>query len=142
MEFLNVVMSTVQQSFGGSATDLIIAVTGLVAAIGGILAGVAGFMKAGKAKDFATTAGQVAQMANQKAVESKDRIKSTLNAVYELTPEDKKAVLKELIPKMDQLTEEVVKGTQQVNIIKEQIPEFDANKLNVPREKFRTEPIV
>ena len=142
MEFLNVLMQVAQESFGGSATNLIIAITGLVAAIGGIVGVAATFMKAGRAKDFAIQAGQVAQMANQKAVEGKDRIKSTLNAVYELTPEDKKALLRELIPKMDQLAEEVNKGTAQVNVINEQIPEFNANKLRVPREKFETKPII
>jgi hypothetical protein len=142
MEFLNVVMSVVQQSFGGSATDLIIAVTGLIAAIGGIVVAVASRFASSKARDFAISAGQVAQMANQKAVESKDRIKTGLNAMYELTPEDKKALLRELIPKMDQLAEEVNKGTAQVNVINEQIPEFNAKNLKVPREKFDTKPIV
>ena len=141
MEFINAIMQVAQESFGGSATNLIIAVTGLVAAIGGIVGVAASFMKAGRAKDFAVQAGQVAQMANQKAVEAKDRIKTGLNAVYELTPAEQKVLLKELIPKMDQLAEEVNKGTAQVNVINEQIPEFNANRLKVPREKFETKPI-
>jgi hypothetical protein len=142
MEFLSVLMQVTQESFGGSATNLILSTTGLVAAIGTAAGTIAVFFKASRARDFAIQAGQVAQMANQKAVEAKDRIKTGINAMYELTPEEQKAVLKELIPKMDQLAEEVSKGTAQVNVINEQIPEFNANKLKVPRERFDTKPIV
>ena len=133
-------MQVVQESFGTSATNLIVAITGLAGAIGGILLAVGGYMKAGKAKDFAISAGQIGQMANQKATEAKDRIATGLDAVYQLAPEEQKKVLNETIPRLDRLRKEVEAGTAQVERINSIIPEFNANNLDVPREKFQTKP--
>lgn len=128
------------QTFGESTAELVTSVALLIGAIGGIIAGVAGFMKAGKARDFAISAGQVAQLGAQKAVEAKDRVKGVTDALYTLTPADQKKVLDSLIPSMTKMTEEVNVGTAQVNKIDALFPEFQANKLEVPREKFQTKP--
>ena len=138
--FEALIQSVVQQSFAGSATDLIIAVTGLAGAIGGILIAVSGYMKAGKAKDFALQAGQVGQMANQKATEAKDRIATGIDAFYQLAPEANKKQLDATIPDMNKLRQEVQAGTAQVERIDTIIPEFKSSNLNVPREKFNTKP--
>jgi hypothetical protein len=140
MVFEALIQQVVQQSFASSATDLIIAVTGLAGAIGGILIAVSGYMKAGKAKDFALQAGQVGQMANQKATEAKDRIATGIDAFYQLAPEEQKKVLDATIPDMNKLKQEVKAGTAQVDRIDSIIPEFKAKNLDVPREKFATKP--
>lgn len=133
-------MQAAEASFAASATDLLIAVTGLIAAIGAILIGISGFMKAGRAKNFALQAGQVAQVANQKAVESKDRIQTGLDAIYQLAPAEQKKILDETMPKLDQLKKEVEVGTAQVDRINSILPDFNANKLPLPREDFETLP--
>ena len=138
--FEQLLMQAAEASFAASATDLLIAVTGLIAAIGAILIGLSGFMKAGKAKNFALQAGQVAQVANQKAVESKDRIQTGLDAIYQLAPAEQKKVLDETMPKLDQLKKEVEVGTAQVDRINSILPDFNANKLSIPREDFETKP--
>ena len=138
--FEQLLMQVVQESFASSASNLIIAITGLAGAIGGILLALSGYMKAGKAKDFAISAGQIGQMANQKATEAKDRIATGLDAIYQLAPEEQKKVLNETIPRLDKLRQEVQAGTAQVERINSVIPEFNSNNLNVPREKFNTKP--
>jgi hypothetical protein len=139
-ELTNVVMQVAESTFATSATDLILAVTALAAAIGSILLGVSGFMKAGKAKDFAISAGQVSQMANQKATESKQRISTGIDAFYNLAPAEQKAQLDNTLPDMKKLTEEIKTGTAQVDRINSIIPEFKAANLAVPREDFETKP--
>ena len=132
-----------QAGFAESSAALLETVAVLVIAIGGIVSGVAGFMKAGRAKDFAIAAGQASQVYGQKAVEAKDRVKGVVDALYQLTPEEQKKVLDKTIVPMSQITEEVRKGTEQVNKIDDLFPEFQASKIaDLPRESFDTRPAV
>ena len=132
----------IQQGFASSSTELILAVGALVGVLGPLIIAIAGYMKAGRAKDIATAAGQGATLASQKSVEYADRIRSILQAGYNLTPEEQKKVLDAVTPDMDKLREQVKVGTEQIRIISDNLPleaRADSN-VTLPRERFNTKP--
>jgi chemotaxis protein histidine kinase CheA len=137
----SVIMQAASQSFSSSTTELILAISALVGVVATILTSVAAFMKAGRAKDVATAAGQAGTLGAQKTVEFADRIRNILAAGYNLSPEEAKTAADRVVPEMDKLTQQIKTGTEQVRVVKDNLPiEARADSVNMPREKFSTKP--
>jgi UPF0716 family protein affecting phage T7 exclusion len=130
-----------------SYTALITAVGTLVGTIGSIIGVAVVFIRNKQTKAIAEQVGLGMVTFGQKTVENTDRIRNLTRAGYELSPEEAKTFLKQNQQGADQLTESVRKGTEQLQIIKENLPQPTAQKIEtlkktLPHEGFNTEPTV
>lgn len=140
--FESLILSTAE-GFAESSTGLITAIGILIGAAAPLVIAIAGYMKAGKAKDIATTAGQGMTLFGQKTNEYADRIKNILQAGYNLSPEQAKEAANSVVDDIDKLTTQIQVGTQQFNVIRDNLPleaRADSNQ-SLPREGFNTKPL-
>lgn len=130
-----------------SYTALITAIGTLVGTIGSIIGVAVVFIRNKQTKAIAEQVGLGMVTFGQKTVENTDRIRNLTRAGYELSPEEAKTFLVQHKQGADQLTESVKKGTEQLEIIKENLPQTTTTKINalgktLPTESFETKPTV
>lgn len=116
----------IMQAAAATADPNITIVSTMIVTGAGAVTAIISFLKSKEAKDLAGLAGKVGLMGTQKATEAKA-------IALKLAPEEKQDLVR-------QIAEEVKTGMKQVNAMTEKRPEFDPQKLDVPREGFDTRP--
>jgi hypothetical protein len=126
-------------------TAFITAIGTLVGTIGSIIGVAVVFIRDTRTKALAQQVGLGMVTFGQKTVENTDRIRNLTKAAYELSPEEAKTFLEQNRMKVEQLTESVNKGTQQLEVIKDNLPgdttaKISAWRITLPHEPFDTRP--
>jgi hypothetical protein len=128
-----------------SYTALIVAIGTMVGTVGSIIGVVAVFIRNKKTREEAQQIGLGMVTFGQKTVENTDRIRNLIKAGYYMSPEEAKKFLEENKMKADQLTESVNVGTEQLEVIKDNMPGSTTAKISawrktLPHESFDTKP--
>ena len=122
----------------------ITAIGTLVGTIGSIIGVVVVFIRDTRTKALAQQVGLGMVTFGQKTVENTDRIRNLTKAAYEHLPQAK-TFLEENRMKVEQLTESVNKGSEQLEVIKDNLPgdttaKISAWKITLPRKTYDTRP--
>lgn len=126
-------------------TALIVAVGTMVGTIGSIIGVVAVFIRDNRTKALTQQVGLGMVTFGQKTVENTDRIRNLARVAYELSPEEAKKFLEQNKMKVEQLAESVNRGTEQLEVIKDNLPGDTTTKISawrktLPHEPFDTRP--
>lgn len=129
-----------------SYTAFIVAIGTLVGTIGSIIGVIAVFIRNAQTKALTQQVGLGMETFGQKTIENTDRIRKLAKAGYELSPEEAKKFLQDNKMTVDNLTESVVKGVEQLEVIKDNLPgdttkKISAWKKTLPSESFETKPV-
>jgi hypothetical protein len=141
----NVTVTDDRDDIVTSITALIVAIGTLVGTIGSIIGVVVVFIKNKQTKEIATQIGVGMSTFGQKTVENTDRIRNLTRASVELSPEEARKFLAGKRQDIDQLTESVKRGTEQLKTIEENLPKPTMEKIKMvknglPQESFDTRP--
>ena len=125
-------------------TAFITAIGTLVGTIGSIIGVVVVFIRGTRTKAMAQQVGLGMVTFGQKTVENTERIRNLTKAAYEHLPQAK-TFLEENRMKVEQLTESVIKGSAQLDVIKDNLPgdttaKISAWKMTLPHETYDTRP--
>jgi hypothetical protein len=126
-------------------TAFITAIGTLVGTIGSIIGVALVFIRDTRTKALAQQVGLGMVTFGQKTVENTDRIKNLTKAAYDQLPEEAKTFLEENRMKVEHLTESVNRGSEQLEVIKDNLPgdttaKISAWRKTLPHEPFDTRP--
>jgi hypothetical protein len=126
-------------------TAFVTAIGTLVGTIGSIIGVAVVFIRDTKTKALAQQVGLGMVTFGQKTVENTDRIRNLAKVAYDLSPEEAKQFLEQNRMKMEQLTESVNRGSEQLEVIKDNMPgdttaKISAWRKTLPHEPFDTRP--
>ena len=126
-------------------TAFVTAIGTLVGTIGSIIGVAVVFIRDTRTKALAQQVGLGMVTFGQKTVENTDRIRNLAKVAYELSPEESKKFLEQNRMKVEQLTESVNRGSEQLEVIKDNIPgdttaKISAWRKTLPHEPFDTRP--
>ena len=126
-------------------TAFITAIGTLVGTIGSIIGVAVVFIRDTRTKALAQQVGLGMVTFGQKTVENTDRIRNLTKVTYENLPGEAKTFLEQNRMKVEQLTESVNRGSEQLEVIKDNLPGDTTAKISawrntLPRESFDTRP--
>ena len=126
-------------------TAFITAIGTLVGTIGSIIGVAVVFIRDTRTKALAQQVGLGMVTFGQKSVENTDRIRNLTKVAYEVLPVEAKTFLEQNRMKVEQLTESVNRGSEQLEVIKDNLPgdttaKISAWRRTLPHEPFDTRP--